>query len=247
MTLLKGKNAMITGCNRGIGKAIVEVFAENGANIWACARKPNNEFETFIGELAQKHDVFIKPVYFDLTDDKQIKDSVKEIMSEKKQVDILINNAGIVPESLLFAMTSMEQIKNTFEINFFSQILLTQLVSRIMGRQKQGRIVFVSSVDGLDGLDQFDYASSKSAMIGATKKLAKELGSSGILVNAVAPGLTETDMAKKMKQEIMEERIASTVLKRLGTPREIANAVLFFASDLASYITGQILRVDGGM
>jgi 3-oxoacyl-[acyl-carrier protein] reductase len=176
MSLLKGKNAVVTGCNRGIGKAIVEVFAENGANIWACARKQTNEYETFIEELAQKYNVIIKPVYFDLTDYEQIKNGVREIMSEKKPVDILINNAGIVPESLLFTMTPMEQMKNTFDVNFFAQIFLTQLVTRIMNRQKQGRIVFISSIDGLDGLDQFEYASSKAALAGATKKLANEIG-----------------------------------------------------------------------
>ncbi|MDR2642648.1 MAG: SDR family oxidoreductase [Planctomycetaceae bacterium] len=247
MSLLKGKNAIITGCNRGIGKAITEVFAENGANIWACARKQTDEFENFTDELAKKHCVYIKPIYFDLTDYEQIKCGIKEIISEKKPVDILINNAGIVPESLLFTMTPIEQIKITFEVNFFAQIFLTQLVARIMSRRKQGRIVFISSTDGLDGCDQLEYASSKAALIGTTKKLANELGSLGILVNAIAPSLTETDMAKKANPEVVEERIAKTVLKRLAVPREIANAVLFFASDLSSFVTGQVLRVDGGL
>jgi 3-oxoacyl-[acyl-carrier protein] reductase len=245
--LLKNKNAIITGCNRGIGKAILELFAENGANIWACARKPTDEFETFVGELAQKYNVSIKPVYFDLTNEEQIKNSVKTILFEKKPVDILVNNAGIFPESLAFCMTSIEQIKHTFEVNFFSQIFLTQLVSRIMTRQKQGRIVFISSVSGCDGVGQFEYVTSKAAIIGATKKLANELGSSGITVNAIAPGMTQTDMAAIIKPEFAGERIERTVLKRIAKPREIANVALFLASDLASYMTGQILRVDGGM
>jgi 3-oxoacyl-[acyl-carrier protein] reductase len=247
MSLLKGKNAIITGCNRGIGKAIVEVFAENGANVWACARKQTDEFETFISELAQKYNVILKPVYFDLTDYEQIKNGVREIMLEKKPVDVLVNNAGIVPESLLFTMTPMEQMKNTFEVNFFAQIFLTQLVTRIMNRQKKGRIIFISSISGLDGLGQFEYASSKAAIIGTTKKLAQELGQLGILVNAIAPGLIETDMIKKLKSDVTKELINRSVLKRFAAPREIANAVLFFASDLSTYITGQILRVDGGM
>jgi 3-oxoacyl-[acyl-carrier protein] reductase len=247
MSLLKGKNAIVTGCNRGIGKAIVEVFAENGANVWACARKQTDEFETFISELAQKYNVIIKPVYFDLTDYEQIKNGVGEIMLEKKPVDILVNNAGIVPESLLFTMTPIEQMKNTFEVNFFAQIFLTQLVTRIMCQQKKGRFVFISSISGLDGLGQFEYASSKAAIIGTTEKLAQELGQLGILVNAIAPSLIETDMIKKLKSDATKELINRSVLKRFAVPREIANAVLFFASDLSAYITGQILRVDGGM
>jgi 3-oxoacyl-[acyl-carrier protein] reductase len=244
--LLKNKNAIITGCNRGIGKAILEVFAENGANVWACARKQTDEFENFADELAQKYHVIIKPVYFDLTDYEQIKNSIKTIMSEKKQIDILINNAGIMPTALPCAITPVEQMKHTFEVNFFSQIFLAQLVSRIMVIQKQGRIVFISSVSGFDADASFDYTTSKIAIIGATKQMANELGSSGITVNAVAPGMTQTDMTAAIKPKIYEEHIERTVLKRIAIPREIANVALFLASDLASYMTGQILRIDGG-
>jgi 3-oxoacyl-[acyl-carrier protein] reductase len=147
---------------------------------------------------------------------------------------------------MLFVMTSMEQIKNIFEINFFSQIFLTQLVGRIMSRRRGGRIVFISSMSGIDGIDQLEYSSGKAAIICATKKLAMEFDSFGVLVNAVAPGMTKTDMIKIATPEIIEDRIKRTALKRFAEPREIAGAVLFFASDLAASVTGQILRVDGG-
>ncbi|MDR1291755.1 MAG: SDR family oxidoreductase [Planctomycetaceae bacterium] len=245
--LLKGKNAIVTGCNRGIGRAIVKVFAENGANVWAHARKPDDGFEEFTTELAREQNVVIKPIYFDFASADQIKGGVKTIMSEKIPIDVLVNNAGVVPANSLFAMTPMEQIKDIFEINFFAQLLLTQLVSRTMSRQKSGRIVFVSSVSGLDGYDQVEYSSSKSAIICATKKLANELGASGIAVNAIAPGMTNTDMIKRVKSEVLDDFVRRTAFKRLAEPREVANAVLFLASDLASFITGQVLRVDGGL
>ncbi len=246
--MLKGKNAIITGARRGIGHATVEVFAENGANIWACARTPDAEFETALAALSEKHGVWIKPVYFDLADEAALKVAVKGILSEKRPVDILVNNAGVIAESTSFAMTSITKVREIFETNFFAQIALTQYVSRLMTRAGKGSIVNLASVAALDGEPgQLEYIGSKGAIIGATKKLARELGAYGIRVNAVAPGIIDTDMGNEAEEGLMHRVLDGSVLKRKGTPREIANVIAFLSSDLSSYMTGQTVRVDGGL
>ncbi|MBP3889428.1 MAG: SDR family oxidoreductase [Cellulosilyticum sp.] len=245
--MLKDKNAIITGANRGIGKKTLEVFAAQGANIWACARKSNEEFEEYIAELSKTYDVIIEPIYFDLSDDEEIKKAMKQIIDTKKDIHILVNNAGIVAESKLFQMTTIEEMKRVFDINFFAPMLISQYISKKMLRQKQGSIINMSSIAAIDGEPaQLEYVSSKAALIGATKKLAIELGKYGIRVNAVAPGATDTDMGGKIKQEVLEQTLNKTVMKRMATTEEIANTILFLASDLSSYITGQVIRVDGG-
>ncbi|HJN05620.1 MAG TPA: SDR family oxidoreductase [Bacteroidales bacterium] len=248
MLLLKNKNTVITGCNRGIGKEIVRVFAENGANIWACVRRESGTFSKYINNLEQKHSVSINPVYFDLSDEEQIKTGVKTIKETKEPVDILVNNAGVI-FTALFQMTSMQKLKEMFEINYFSQMLLTQYISRIMMRQKSGSIINISSSAALEGNEgRTGYASAKAAMITSTKVLAKELAPYNIRVNAVAPGLTQTEMMESSTPEdALKETLNRICMKRVGQPEEIANSVLFLASDLSSYMTSQVLRVDGGM
>ena len=248
MLLLKNKNTVITGCNRGIGKEIVRVFAENGANIWACVRRESGTFSKYINNLEQKHSVSINPVYFDFTEEEQIKTGVKTIKETKEPVDILVNNAGAI-FTALFQMTSMQKLKEMFEINYFSQMLLTQYISRIMMRQKSGSIINISSSAALEGNEgRTGYASAKAAMITSTKVLAKELAPYNIRVNAVAPGLTQTEMmTSSTPEDALKETLNRICMKRVGQPEEIANSVLFLASDLSSYMTSQVLRVDGGM
>jgi 3-oxoacyl-[acyl-carrier protein] reductase len=246
--LLKGKTAVLTGSNRGIGRAILDVFAKNGANIWACVRKPDDRFTDYIETLTKETGVTISPVYFDLADVEQVKAGAKTIMSAKQPVDVLVNNAGTV-YTALFQMTPVDKMKEVFQINFFSQMLLTQYITRIMIRQKSGTIINISSSAAIDGNEgRMAYAASKAAVIASTKVMAKELAAYNIRVNAIAPGLTETDM---MRGSTPEDALASTLertcMKRVGRPEEIANAVLFLSSDLSSYMTGQVLRVDGGM
>lgn len=245
---LKGKTAVLTGCNRGIGKAILEAFAAGGANIWACTRKPDDKFTDYAANLAKETGVTIWPVYFDLADALQVKAGVKTIMSAKWSVDILVNNAGVI-YTALFQMTPADEMKRIFEINFFSQILLTQYIARIMTRQKSGSIINISSSAAIDcNKGRTAYAASKAAMICSTKVMAKELAAYNIRVNAVAPGLTETDMMRKnTPEDALKSTLERTCMKRVGKPEEIANAVLFLSSDSSSYITGQVLRVDGGM
>jgi 3-oxoacyl-[acyl-carrier protein] reductase len=245
---LKDKTAIVTGSNRGIGRAIVEAFAVNGAHVFACARRPDEAFETDMRQLAGRCGVTITPVYFDLADQAQIKAGAGTVVTSGRGIDILVNNAGVVAESRLFQMTPIQTMEDVFQVNFFAPMLLTQIVSRRMARQKSGSIINIASIAGLDGEPaQLEYVASKAALIGATKRLAFELGASGIRVNAVAPGLTETDMAAHMHPDLLRATLGRTVMGRMGTPEEIAAVVLFLASGASSFMTGQVLRVDGGV
>ena len=245
--LLQSKTAIITGCNRGIGKVIMEIFAENGADIFACMRKESDEFIDKKEILEIKTGVTITPVYFDFAESDQVKAGIKTIISSKKQVDILINNAGVATGSI-FHMTSLENMKQEFEINFFSQILFTQSISRYMSRFKSGSIINIASISGLRGdTGTTSYGSSKAALMYATKTIATELGVMNIRVNAIAPSLTMTDMFDQTDENFRNKLIESSALKRPAEPAEIANVALFLASDLSSFVTGQILRVDGGL
>ena len=246
--LLEGKNAVVTGCNRGIGKAVLEKFAAHGANVFAHARTRTEEFEELCKRIQETYRVVIIPVYFDLTKEAEVKAAVKEMICREKNIDILVNNAGAVQQVRLFQMTSIEEMKREFDVNFFGQIYLTQLISKRMLRRKSGSIVNLSSCAGIDGnTGMLEYVASKAAVIGATKRLAIELGKYNIRVNSVAPGLTDTQMGNQMDGELQEEVFRKLVIKRKAKPEEIADAVLFFASDMSAFITGQTLRVDGGM
>lgn len=248
MEILSGKVALVTGTNRGIGKAIVEKFAEQGAVVFAHARNENIEFEQYCKDISEKYNTEVEVVYFDVLDDETMKKSIMDIKKKKGSIDILVNNVGTVGSVSLYPMTSIEQMKETFEVNFFAQMRLSQYVSRFMMRSKKGSIVNISSCAGLDGdTGMIDYVSSKAAMIGATKRMAIELGEYGIRVNSVAPSLTDTDMGNRMSEELTKETLSKSIMKRMGKPEEIANVVLFLASEMASFMTGQVIRVDGGM
>lgn len=245
--VLKNKNAIITGCLQGIGKATLEEFAKNGANIWACALEYNADFESFCDKLANENNVWIKPIYFNLLSQDEIKAAIKSISSEKCQVDILVNIAGMTRDAITH-MVTMEQMKLIFEINFFSQIYLTQFVTKLMIKQGYGSVINTSSISAIDGsYGQLSYSASKAALIGATKTLSKELASKGIRVNAIAPGVIATEMNKIVPDNIIQENIKKMKIKRLGGADEVAKTILFLASDLSNYITGQIIRIDGGI
>ncbi len=245
--LLNGKNAIVTGTARGIGHKIVEVFAANGANVWACARKQTEEMDAYCKELSEQYGVEVKPVYFELTDRTAMKEAFKSIMAEKKPIDILVNNAGITYNAL-FQMSNEEKIKESFDINFTSPYLFSQYVIKLMLRAGQGSVVNISSTAAIDGNSgRSIYGATKASVWCASKSMAEELGPKGIRVNCIAPGITQTDMLSSMTEEVINETVMATDSQRAGEPVDIANAALFLASDLSSYITGQILRVDGGM
>lgn len=240
------KNAIITGSNRGIGSVIIEELARRGCNIWACARKPNPEFEARLRELAGKYGVWIKPVYFELSNEEELKAGVKTIMADKQPIDLLVNNAGM-PFGGLMTMTPITKLREVFEVNYFSQILMMQLVARVMMRQKSGCIINMASVGGIETNPGYlAYGSSKAALIWATKCVAKELGPYGIRVNAVAPGFTDTSMGHFNKDEELNKMIDQTSLRRMATPEEIAKGVAYLASSDASFVTGHVLVIDGG-
>lgn len=242
-----GKNVIITGANRGIGLASVHRFAENGWNVWACARKQNAEFGTEMSRSAERFGVWIKPVYFELSDEGEIKRGFTDIYNDKKPVHALINNAGIA-YSRLFQMTPMEDIAELFKINVFSVMMLSQLTLKIMAKQKYGNIINIASSFALrPHIGNIGYASSKAAVIAFTQGLAMEVAGYGnIRVNAIAPGPTDTDMLSTASEEYERAMLSHCAMNRKAKPSEIANAAYFLASDDASFINGQVISVDGG-
>lgn len=245
---MNGKNAIVTGARTGIGFGVVEKFASLGINVWAVVHREDGEFLSKIQELANRYNVWITPVYMDLSDEEQIKQGVQSIIKEKKPIDILVNAAGVLSPKRLFTMTSMADVRKLMDVNFFAVLQMSQLVSRMMMRQKSGSIVNISSMSAWgDDTAQLEYAVSKAAINCATKKMAKELGAYGIRVNAVAPGLIETKMLAEANEEDVANLVSGTSLKRLGQPKDVADLIAYLVSDEASYVTGQVIRIDGGI
>ncbi|MEE3400286.1 MAG: SDR family oxidoreductase, partial [Eubacterium sp.] len=204
-------------------------------------------------ELMSEYKVDIIPIYMDLSNEDEVRSGAKSIIGykdasgEKKSIDILVNNAGMSNPLNSFAMTKMETIRSAFEVNLFGPMLLTQLLARNMMRNKSGSIVFVSSSAAFDGGANIEYSASKAAIIGEVKRLAVEYGPYNVRVNAVAPGLTATDMGNSMSEEDEKIALSMNIMKRKGEPREIADTVAFLASDMSSFITAQVIRADGGL
>lgn len=247
MKSLQGKYAIVTGARSGIGRAIVELFAREGANIWAIVHREDKEWLSAMEKLATELHVWIKPVYIDLSDEEQIKQGLQTIIKEKLPIDILVNAAGIVSENRLIQMTTMQTMHDVMNVNFFAAVQVAQLASRVMCRQKSGSIINIASIAGLDGdYAQLEYAASKAALICATKKMAFEWGSFGIRVNAIAPGMTETKMIGGMDDKVTEDMVRHNTLGRKGSPQEVAQLALYLASEGASYVTSQVIRIDGG-
>lgn len=247
LSSLKNKNVIITGCNKGIGKATLEGFAKYGANIFACVRSNSSEFKKFISTLKKKYKVKIYVIKLDLLKKSSISNCVNEIYKINKNIDILVNNAGMLFNSL-FQMTSEKQLQEMFQVNYFAQVYLTQIISRGMTKNKTGNIIFVSSTSGINGdYGRFAYSSSKAAILSTVKTLSKELSNYNIRVNAVSPGLTETDlMLSNTKEDIIKSEIEKISLKRIASTNEIADIILFLASEKSSYINGQNIVADGG-
>ncbi|MBP5796670.1 MAG: SDR family oxidoreductase [Bacteroidales bacterium] len=239
-------NAIITGSNRGIGKAMVEAFAAAGYNVLACARKATPEFEAWLNDTASRNNVQIKPVYFEMSDAESVTSGIKQILDENETVDVLVNNAGISTVGLL-SMSKVEDIRKLFEVNYFAMLQIIQKVAKKMARQKKGSIINMGSIAGIEPQPgKIAYGSSKAAVMLMTQCLAKELGPMGIRVNAIAPGPIETEMIHQYNDEMLAKLASESALRRLGKREEIAQVALFLASEQASYINGEIIKVDGG-
>ncbi len=246
--MLRGKNIVLTGSNRGIGLAILKECAKNGANVFSCMRSRDSGTEELIKKIADENGVNIYPVYFDIADEAAIKEAAAEILGHGLPIGGIVNNAGMVGNKALFLMSSMRDIRDTFDVNFFGAMALTQRLCKSMIRNRGGSIVNISSAAAIDGSPaQLGYVASKAALIAATKRLSIELGGYGIRVNAVAPGITETDMLSDMDDAAREDQVSHSALKRPGAPEEIAKTVRYLLSDESGYITGQVIRADGGL
>lgn len=244
--LLKNKNAIITGANKGIGHAIVEKMASEGANIWACTRTVNDVFLSDMSDIASKYNVTIKPICMKLDSEKDIQDGVRQICNSKCSIDILINNAG-VGHAGGFGMTREQDLYNVFSINTFAPMILSKLVSRKMMRQHEGVIVNVASIAGIDAsAGNCIYGPSKAALISFTRCFSSEMAEYGIRVNAVAPGPVDTDMVEIFADVAKEHLFHRTPVERLAQPEEIADVITFLASSQARFVNGQVIRVDGG-
>lgn len=235
--LLEGKVAIITGCSRGIGRSIMETFAANGAMVYAVDLEE--------GSMDDAESDKIIPCYFDITDTKAIVSLVMRVKKEQGRIDILVNNAGIMQDALI-PMVTDQQIQKTFDVNVFAMMHFIQYVSKIMKRQHSGSIINAASIMGLSGnYAQMVYSASKGAVIALTKSCAKELAADGIRVNAVAPGTINTTLLQNTPDETLNQIKSRIYMGKLGEPQDVANAYLFLASDLSSYVSGQILGVDG--
>lgn len=235
--LLEGRVAIITGCSRGIGRSIMETFAANGAVVYAV-----DLAEGSMDDVASER---IIPCYFDITDTKSIVNLVMKVKKEQGRIDVLVNNAGIMLDALI-PMVTDQQIQKTFEVNVFAMMHFIQYVSKIMKRQHSGSIINAASIMGVSGnYAQMVYSASKGAVIALTKSCAKELAVDGIRVNAVAPGTINTSLLKDTPEETLNQIKSRIYMGELGEPQDVANAYLFLASDLSSYVSGQILGVDG--
>ena len=247
MKQFENKVVMVTGADGGIGREITKKFAAEGATLILTSIVESPAFLEFVSELVNDYQVEVHPFFFDLSDEEAIKEGVKAIKALKLKIKVLINNAGM-PHLAILPFTKMVDVKKVFQVNYFAQLQITQSLLGSMAKNGEGVILNAASIAGIDGdPGNAVYGATKASMILFTKVLSKELAPQGIRVNAVAPGLTSTPFADAMgdKAKASMEQISS--MGRLATPSEIANTYYFLASDAASFINGQVIRVDGGV
>lgn len=244
--LLAGKTALITGGFRGIGGAIAMEFAKAGADLILTSTKEASNYSNFLEQLAE-YGTNVDTVCVNPSSAEDLKDKLGELLAAKGGVDILVNNAGITRDTLMLRMTE-EDWDSVIDVNLKSAFNTSKLVIPMMLRKRGGSIINISSVVGLAGnAGQCNYAASKAGLIGFTNSMAKELGGKGIRANCIAPGFILTDMTSNLPEHLLEEFKKRIALKRAGQAREVANVALFLASDMSSYVTGQVINCCGGM
>jgi len=243
--MFSGKVALITGASQGIGREIALTFADQGADLALVDVK----FPTLteVAKEVEKKGVKALPLEVDVSDYEKVKAAVEKVLSEFGKVDILVNNAGITRDNLILRMKPDEWQK-VIDVNLSGAFNFTQVVIKAMVKKRYGRIINIASVVGLMGnVGQANYSASKAGLIGFTKSVAREVASRGITVNAIAPGFIDTPMTQALSPEAREKLISQIPTPRLGTPKDIANGVKFLASEEASYITGHVLNISGGL
>lgn len=244
--LLENKKALVTGSSRGIGRKIAEAFLKEGAEVWGmCTHESDSKAE--LEAIAECNGTKFHEFYADAGNAENLTDIIKEVLNESGGFDVLVNNAGITKDTLSFRMKK-EDWDKVLAVNLTSVFLISQVISSDMIKKRAGSIINMTSIVGLHGgAGQVNYAASKGGLVAFSKSLAKEVGGRGVRVNCIAPGFIETDMTQAVKEDIRNAWVEQIPLKRGGKPEDVANTALFLASDLSSYITGQVIGVDGGM
>ena len=238
------KVAVVTGASRGIGRAIAKKFAAEGAKVVVGFSSNEAKANELVEEIGSDKAIALK---IDVSDQNSVSEFFKAVLEKFQTIDILVNNAGITRDNLLIRMKE-DDFEIVLDTNLKGVFLCTKAASKTMLKNRSGRIINIASVVGLIGnAGQANYSAAKAGVIGFTKTVAKEFASRGITVNAVAPGFIGTDMTKDLSDDVKNSMLSSIPLSRIGSPEDVANAVAFLASDSASYITGQVLNVDGGM
>lgn len=247
MKLLQDKVVIVTGGTRGIGKGIVEKMAEQGANVAFTFSSSESRARELEAEFSEKYAVKVKGYHSNAADFKASEELVNQVVEDFGTVNVLVNNAGITQDNLLMRM-SEEQWDQVIDVNLKSVFNMTKACLRTFLKNRNGSIINMSSVVGVGGnAGQANYAASKAGIIGFTKSVAKELGSRNIRCNAIAPGFIETEMTGQLDEGVVQGWVEGIPLKRSGTPEDVANLTLFLASDMSSYITGQVISICGGM